>query len=369
VVNPKQKLHLRVLKNNKMLPLKFARGQSSFFNDLKEQVNTYFESKNKRQTGNLYLYSKAVFLISVFLFCYVTLVFFTPGVWLGMLLCILAGVATAGIGFNVMHDGGHGSFSRKKYVNRIAALSLNALGGSAFFWNIKHNIVHHTYTNVEGHDDDIQTEPFIRLTDTHKKYFFHRYQHFYFVFVYGILYMAWVFLLDFKKYFTKSVGMKKEIKMDTATHIGFWLTKSLYILFFVVLPITQVGFVPFLLGYTLYMFFTGVLISIVFQLAHCVEDMTFIKRDGVLENDWATHQLYTTANFATKSKIVSFFTGGLNFQVEHHLFPKISHVHYPAINRILKQVTAKHNLPYFEQPTFWSALVSHVRFLREAGRK
>jgi linoleoyl-CoA desaturase len=97
--------------------------------------------------------------------------------------------------------------------------------------------------------------------------------------------------------------------------------------------------------------------------------MTFIKQDGVLENDWATHQLYTTANFATKSKIVSFFTGGLNFQVEHHLFPKISHVHYPAINRILKQVTAKHNLPYFEQPTFWSALVSHVRFLKEAGRK
>jgi linoleoyl-CoA desaturase len=351
-----------------MQPLKFAGSSSPFFTELKEQVNQYFKTTNKRSTGNLYLYFKAVLLISVFLACYVTLVFFTPVWYISLPLCLLIAVATAGIGFNVMHDGGHGSFSSKKLVNRMAALTLNALGASSFFWNIKHNVVHHTYTNVEGHDDDIKTEPFIRVAPWQKRYFYHRFQHWYFVFAYGILYLAWVFILDFKKYFSKSVGMKNNISLEPGTHVGFWISKVLYIAAFVAIPIWQVGLVPFLIGYTFYMFVTGVLISIVFQLAHCVEEMAFVGKENDLENDWASHQLYTTANFATNSKIVSFFTGGLNFQVEHHLFPKISHVHYPAINKILKRVTAKYQMPYFEQPTFMSAVVSHIKFLKEAGR-
>ena len=94
---------------------------------------------------------------------------------------------------------------------------------------------------------------------------------------------------------------------------------------FVVLPIYMVGFMPWLIGFLVYSLLAGFVLSIVFQLAHTVEDTAFPTPDaatGRLEDEWAIHQLHTTANFATRNKIVSWFTGGLNFQVEHHLFPR-----------------------------------------------
>ena len=167
------------------------------------------------------------------------------------------------------------------------------------------------------------------------------------------------------------MGVKDNIKINTSTHVGFWTTKIIYTLLFVALPIWQLGFVKFIIGYSIYMFVTGVTISLVFQLAHCVENMEFDHpmKDGKIANDWATHQVATTSNFATQSKLVSFFTGGLNFQIEHHLFPKISHVHYPEISKIVKKVCAKHGISYFEQKTLLKAIVSHVKHLREMGKK
>lgn len=354
-----------------MHPLKFNGNQSDFYTELKMRVNEYFSNKNKKQSGDSRLYTKAAILISGFLACYVVLVFFTPNLWISLALCMLMGVFCAGIGFNVMHDGGHGSFSEKKSFNRMAALTLNFLGCSSFFWNIKHNIVHHTYTNVDGHDDDIENGPLLRMASSQKRYVIHRYQQFYWLFVYGLIYIAWIFLLDFNKYFKRQVGIKKNIEIPVSTHIGFWLTKLIYIGLFIVIPVWQVGLWPFVAGYSLFMFTTGVIISVVFQLAHCIEEMQFPVADKIekLETDWATHQMLTTSNFATRSKIVSFFTGGLNFQVEHHLFPKISHIHYPAVSKIVREVSGKHNVPYFEQPSVLSAVVSHVRFLRDLGRK
>lgn len=353
-----------------MQPLKFSGIQSDFYVELKTRVNEYFSSKNKKMSGDARLYSKAAILISGFLACYVLLVFVTPPIWISLLLCVAMGVFCAGIGFNVMHDGGHGSFSEKKTYNRLAALTLNFLGCSSFFWNIKHNIVHHTYTNVAHHDDDIENGPLLRMSYTQKKLIIHRYQHFYWLFVYGLIYVAWVFLLDFKKYFTRKVSIKENIEIPVATHFGFWLTKIIYIGLFVVIPVWQVGWLNFVIGYSLFMFTTGVVISVIFQLAHCIEDTHFPNIENLesLETDWATHQMLTTANFATRSKIVSFFTGGLNFQVEHHLFPKISHVHYPAVSKIVRAVSQKYNVPYFENRTLMGAVVSHVRFLKNMGR-
>jgi linoleoyl-CoA desaturase len=90
---------------------------------------------------------------------------------------------------------------------------------------------------------------------------------------------------------------------------------------------------------------------------------------GKVEDEWAVHQLKTTANFATKSKFVSWFTGGLNFQIEHHLFPHISHIHYPAISEIVKDVCKEYNIHYIEYPKVRLAVASHVAHLREMGRK
>jgi linoleoyl-CoA desaturase len=344
----------------------------SFHSELKRRVNAYFQESGKDQTGNFKLFSKAVFLGLAFVAVYVHLVFFTPGIVLGIIESIIFGGVVAAIGFNVMHDGAHGSFSKYKSVNLLAAFSLNVLGGSSFMWNVKHNIIHHAYTNVDGVDDDIDIQPWMRMSSTQKKYKLHKYQHRYFWFLYSLLYILWIFVLDYQKYFKNKIGTMQLKKMHIGDHIVFWLFKAVNLFIFIALPIWMAGFLPWLLGFLVATLFAGFVLSTVFQLAHTVEHTSFPmpdEDDGRLQDEWAIHQLKTTANFATKNKIISALVGGLNFQVEHHLFPKISHIHYPEISKIIKQTCSEFNIPYIEYPKMRMAFASHVAYLKEMGRK
>jgi linoleoyl-CoA desaturase len=350
---------------------KFQTLKESFHVELKKRINSYFESTGNSSTGNRHLYTKAIVLLTAYFLFYIHLVFFTPPVLWALLECVVFGIVTAAIGFNIMHDGAHGSFSKNKVVNRLAASSLNLMGGSAFMWNMKHNVIHHAYTNIDGVDDDIDIQPWMRMSSTQPKFAIHRYQHVYFWFLYAMLYMLWVFVLDYQKYFKKRIGPMPLKKMSLGDHIEFWGFKILYLVLFVVLPIITVGFTAWLIGFLVFAIVTGLVISIVFQLAHTVEHTHFPvphEETGKLEDEWAVHQLKTTANFATTSKIISWFTGGLNFQIEHHLFPKISHVHYPALRKIVKQACAEYGIPYIEYPKMRYAISSHVAFLKRMGR-
>ena len=342
----------------------------SFYNDLRRRVNQYFSEENAAPTGNWRLYSKAIFLITSHIGIYVTLVFFTPIWWISLPLCAILGILTAGIGFNVMHDGGHGSFSKSKTLNRAAAFSLNVLGGSDFMWNIKHNVIHHSFTNVDGVDDDIDVNPFLRMCKTQTFHWFHRFQHVYFVVLYAIMYFFWMFYLDYRKYFRGYIGVVEINTMKPVQHIVFWGSKFLSYFLFLVLPIFFVGFIPTLIGFAVFVTITGFIISIIFQLAHTVEhtDFPMPADTGIIENEWAIHQVQTTANFATNNSIVTWFCGGLNFQIEHHLFPKVSHVHYPAISRIVREACQEYGIQYIEFPRVTSAVASHYRLLRSLGR-
>jgi linoleoyl-CoA desaturase len=351
---------------------KFAATAQSFHTELKRRVSAYFEETGKKTTGNIKLYLKAILLGIAFLALYVHLVFFTPGILLGIFESILMGGVISAIGFNIMHDGAHGSFSKYKGVNVLASFSLNILGGNSFMWNVKHNIIHHAYTNIDGVDDDIDIQPWLRMSSTQKKYMMHKYQHRYFWILYAMLYIFWIFILDYTKYFRQKIGGMKLKKMTVSDHILFWAFKAAHLSLFVILPIWFAGFIPWLVGFLVMALFAGLVLSIVFQLAHTVEHTHFpmpAEADGRMEDEWAVHQLKTTANFATRNKIISTLVGGLNFQIEHHLFPKISHVHYPAISRIIKQTCAEFNIPYIEYPRMRMALASHVAYLKEMGRK
>lgn len=351
---------------------KFPTVNQSFHAELKKRINDYFHSTGISLTGNSHLYTKAIILMASFLFLYVHLVFFTPGVFLSIVECVLLGMVVAGIGFNIMHDGAHGSFSKNKWVNGAAAFSLNVLGGSSFMWNVKHNIIHHAYTNIDGMDDDIDIQPWLRMSSTQPKLAMHRYQHIYFWFLYSLLYILWVFVLDFQKYFKRKVGAMPLKKMSVMDHVIFWAFKFFYFLVFMVLPIYTVGLVEWLIGFAIFSLVAGFVLSIVFQLAHTVEHTHFPMPDeqtGKLEDEWAIHQLKTTANFAPRNKFISWMVGGLNFQIEHHLFPKVSHVHYSKIRNIIKQACAEFGVPYIEYPKMSHALISHVNFLKQMGRK
>ena len=351
---------------------KFPTVKQSFHTELKRRINEYFEKTGKSVEGNVQLYTKAIILLSSFVFLYIHLVFFTPGAFWAITECVLLGIVVAGIGFNIMHDGAHGSFSRSKALNNVAAFSLNIIGGSSFMWNMKHNVIHHAYTNIDGVDDDIDIQPWMRMSSTQPKLVMHKYQHYYFWFLYSMLYILWVFVLYYQKYFKGKIGDMPLKKMTLADHITFWGFKIFHLFTFVVLPIMLLGFVPCLVGYLVFAVVTGFVTSIVFQLAHTVEHTHFPmphEESGKLDDEWAIHQLKTTANFAPKNKFISWLIGGLNYQIEHHLFPKISHVHYPAIRNIIKQACKEYNVPYIEYPKMRYAIASHVNFLKEMGRK
>ncbi|MFT4092784.1 MAG: acyl-CoA desaturase [Niabella sp.] len=340
----------------------------SFHTVLKTRINDYFKEEGKRSSGNVRLYSKALFLVVGFLGLYVHLVFFTPGNFWAITECLLLSLFTSAIGFNIMHDGAHGSFSSKPWVNNLAASSLNFLGANTFMWKMKHNVIHHAYTNIDGIDDDLDAKPFLRLCETQKHYKVHKYQHFYFWFVYSLLYLFWIFFSDYKKYFTKKVGDIPLKKMTFKDEIAFWGFKVLHIVLFIVIPIITVGLAEWAIGFTIYALFAGFVLSIVFQLAHTVEDTHFPMPNAAtnkIDDEWAIHQLKTTANFATKNRLACWFMGGLNFQVEHHLFPKISHIHYPKINKIIKNTCKEFNVKYIEYGKVRDAVMSHVAHLKQ----
>ncbi len=349
---------------------KFPSVKNSLHADLKSKVNQYFIENNIKQTGNRSLYIKAFVLTSLMVLIYLHLLIFQPAWYIAIPECIILGCLIAAIGFNVMHDGSHGSFSTKKWENKIAGYSMSMLGASHFMWNIKHNMIHHSFTNVDGVDDDIEIGKLMRFAPTQERLGVHRFQHVYFAVLYMLMYVFWVFYSDYVKYFTKKIGIIPLKKMTKKEHIMFWVVKLYHAVFFVALPIYVFGFFPWIIGFLVASLVAGFILSIVFQLAHTVEHAEFPTADietNRLPDEFAAHQIKTTANFATKDKLICWLLGGLNFQIEHHLFPKISHIHYPQISKIVKQVCEEHGLNYIEYPTMKRAIVAHVRFLKEMG--
>ncbi len=354
-----------------MYKVTFNNKSRLFFNSLKTSVDHYFEENNLRKTGNWKLYLKTLILIPSVIALYVILLT-VPMHWsIAVSLCAVLGVGMASIGFNVMHDACHGSFSTKSWVNEVFGLTHNFLGGNAFLWKIKHNIVHHTYTNIDGIDDDINNMPFMRECSTQPWKPMHKYQSYYMFLLYGFT-SVFMFFMDYVKYFSRKVYTTPINKMDPKDHILFWTGKLFFIAIYIVVPIVMVGWLKWFVGFVAVQFALGLTLALVFQLAHVVEHAEF-EAAGIdpkkIENEWAIHQVKTTANFASKNMIVTWMVGGLNYQIEHHLFPRISHIHYPAISKIVQETCEKFDLRYNYFPTTRSAIGSHFRFMKEMGQK
>lgn len=357
-----------------MPQISFATHKRQFHIELNERVKQYFKTTNKSQRGNFKLFFKAFFLYAVVLGVYVAMVFFQPlPWWINLALIAVFGTFLAFIGFNVMHDSCHGAFSNNSKVNDVFGYSMNFLGAECRFWKVKHNVLHHTYTNVDGVDDDIFKPPFLRMSPHQPYRSLHKYQSWYMMFLYGISTLFWVFFMDFTKYFTDKVHTTSLPDKKWQDHVSFWLTKIFYVGFYMVIPIVMVGFAKFLIGYLLFNFVMGVVMSVVFQLAHVVEGAAYqdAQETGVLaiEEDWAIYQLQTTYDFCPDNKFLTWALGGLNFQVEHHLFPKISHVHYPEIRKIVKELAEKHGITHNEFGSFWEALASHFKMMHQLGKE
>ena len=345
--------------------VKFSNVNTLFSKSLKQKTNEYFKNTLKKKTGDRRIFIKASVLLATFVASYSILVFVQPHWAISIIRCMLFGVNLAAIGFNIMHDAGHNSFSDNKNLNTVLSYSLNLLGGNIYFWKLKHNIAHHTYTNIDGEDPDIEVK-FMRIHHDQELKKHHRYQRFYFPLLYGISYLAWIFYQDYEKYFRQRMGDSRAL-FDFPLHekIIFWTSKIIHFGLFVVLPIIYVGWLPTLLGLLIAGVVCGMSLATVFQLAHVVSETEFKTiNEAKVEEEWMIHQIQSTANFATKSKVLTWILGGLNFQVEHHLFPKISHIHYPAINAIVQQTCKEYNIQYLEFKSFWAAFKSHLKVIK-----
>ncbi len=291
-------------------------------------------------------------------------------VWALLGLCVFMGLAKAGIGFSVAHDAIHGAYSPKRWVNRALGLSMNLIGGSDYAWKISHNIVHHTYTNIHHVDPDLEVTTLMRLAPEQPQRPIHKWQHLYFPAIYALASVFWVLVKDWKKLSDPYIGPIK--KNHPKNEIGLLIfTKAVYYAYTIIIPllILDVAWWQFVIGFLTMHFTTGLTMGIIFQLAHVVEDTEYPAPDEnrTMEDAWAVHQLRTTANFSRDSKFLNWYVGGLNFQIEHHLFSNICSIHYKKISPIVEAVAKRHNVPYHVAPTFLTAVKSHIAVLKNLG--
>ncbi len=291
--------------------------------------------------------------------------------WPMLGLAIVMGIGLAGIGFSVSHDALHGAYSSKPWVNRLIGLSFDLCGANGYMWKITHNVIHHTYTNIEGIDEDLTVSPLLRLSPSAPLKPIHRYQHWYAFLAYSFSTLFWVFVKDYKYFLQKDLGPYKNKRHPRSEVVTLIATKLVYYGWAVVLPLVLIP-LPWwqiAIGFLAMHLTAGVILGVIFQLAHVVEGTDYPAPDpaGLMEHAWLVHEMETTSNFGPRNRLLCWYVGGLNFQVEHHLFPRTCSIHYPAISRIVKEVAEKYDVPYNEHPTLRAAIGSHFRQLRRLG--
>ncbi|MDA0196845.1 MAG: acyl-CoA desaturase [Bacteroidetes bacterium] len=345
--------------------------QDSFLKDVQDRVDQYFQSNNISKNANTQMVIKTVLILSGYVGTYLLIISNLISPWGMFILALIHGFLTAMIGLNIGHDSIHGSYTSNPRLNKILGLTFNMIGANDYVWSISHNIVHHTYTNIPHHDGDIHQLPILRMEPTQKLWWVHRFQYIYAYMFYCLASISWVFVKDYVKFFQHQLGGYYRKTFPRKEIVRLFVYKAIYYTLFLAVPLIVIDLAWYwiVLGIVAAHFVQGLTMAIVFMLAHIIEGTSFPEPgpDGKIDMAWADLQMYTTSNFAINNPVVNYLCGGLNFQIEHHLFPKVCHIHYSKISRIVRQTAKDHKLPYLEQKTFFGAIASHTRLLKKFG--
>ena len=352
----------------------FSDKKPEFYRVVKERVNNYFRENEISKHANFEMMLKSVIMISLYAFPFalmLTGIVSSNAAVLGM--WAIMGFGMAGIGLCVMHDANHGAYSNNQKVNTALGFMLTFIGGYRLNWIIQHNVLHHSYANVEGLDEDIHQKGVMRFSPKQGRKGFFKYQIIYAPFLYGLLTLVWYLFKDFAKLvrYNKLGLLEAQGKTFKRALAEVVFHKTWYTLLFIVLPISIID-LPWwvtIIGYVVMQFICGLFLSLIFSSGHVVEEAEFYHaiENSSLENNWAIHQMQTTSNFGNKSRWFTWFIGGLNHQIEHHLFPQVCHVHYPALKAIVKKTAHEFNVPYHEHKSWYDALKSHFTLLNNLG--
>ncbi len=350
------------------------KSKSGFYDTVKERVKAYFQNNHIIKNANTKMRIKTLVMISLYVVPYLVMVcgLAAHNTWFFISLWFIMGWGIVGIGASIMHDSNHGAYSTSKTTNYFLGSLLNYVGGYSLNWRIQHNILHHTYTNLHGLDEDIDASMLIRLSPHKKRLAIHKYQYIYAWFLYALMNLFWITVKDYRnliRYKKANLLKKERISFGKAIFL-LTLYKVLYFAYILVLPILFSGMPWYwvLAGFVLMHLICGLALACIFQPAHVLEHSEYpMAQEGKIENNWALHQMLNTTDFSPKSKVLSWFIGGLNYQIEHHLFPEICHVHYPGIAPIVKKTAEEYGIPYHVIPTFAGALIAHGKMLKFLG--
>ena len=342
-----------------------------FIADIKSGVATYFHDNDLSQNASLGMWIKTAIMLGMTVGAYVLILTWAPGPWEMLGLAALIGVGIAGIGFSVAHDALHGAYSETPWVNGLLGYTFDLCGANGYMWKITHNAIHHTHTNVHELDEDLTVSPLLRLSPHADWKPIHRFQHLYAFFAYSLSTLFWVLAKDYKYFVQRDLGPYRNLKHKPKEWGSMIASKAIYYLWSIVVPLVMldVTWWQFLIGWLTLHLVAGAILGVVFQLAHVVEDTAHpTQRIQGGSAEWMVAQMEATSNFDRGNRPLNWFAGGLNFQIEHHLFPRICSVHYPAISRIVKAAACTHGFAYNEHGTFLQAVGSHYRTLRILGR-
>lgn len=347
--------------------------RTQFHQVLRSRVDAYFADNHISPHADSRMVLKSVAMLSLYIVPFILIVSLAPDMGPMLGLWAIMGVGVAGIGMSVMHDANHGAYSGTDSINLLMGHTLNLLGGSVHNWKLQHNILHHTYTNISGMDDDIADRLALRFSPHTKVKPVHRLQRWYAIFFYGLLTLYWVVAKDIVQYFQfTGNGVNPNTEQENRSlllRIIAIKVITLAVVFGLPMAIAGYAFWQVLVGFLVMHFVSGVLLTVTFQLAHTVEGTAHPLPDshGVIANDWAIHQVETTVNFCRGNGLITWYVGGLNYQIEHHLFPKVCHVHYPALAPIVQRTCAEFGIDYKEHRTLSQAIGSHFRTLERFG--
>ncbi len=350
---------------------KFPRDEAGFLAELRRRTDAYFVETGQSERDCWRMYLKTAVILGWLATSYALLVFAAPTVWLAAPLSISFALAISAVGFSIQHDGGHHAYSRFAWVNRVAAMSLDLIGASSYLWKWKHVVFHHTYPNVHGQDTDLAVGPVARLAPQQPRRWYHRWQHLYLWPLYGVTASVWHLYGDFRDVIAGAIGPHKIPRPRGWDLVVFLGGKALSAGLLIGVPMLIHEWWVVLTFYAVVTAVVGVTLTVVFQLAHCVGEAEFpdpVEGGRKMEDAWAVHQIQTTVDFARGSWTLCWLLGGLNFQVVHHLFPRVCHIHYPVLARIIEDTCRDFGVRYQAHRSFVAGIVSHFRWLRQMGR-
>lgn len=349
----------------------------AFTKKLAQRVDEYLKSNNLKKYGNWRILLKVPLMFSLYLVPFFLMVFgIIDNAWIMFLLTAIMGIGMAGIGLSIMHDANHGAFSRFKWVNKLMSFSMEILGGNSTNWKIQHNVLHHSFTNVHDMDEDIAPPGMLRFSPNEPRKKMHRFQVFYAWFFYGLMTLSWMTSKDFiqlVRYNKNGLLSAQNLTLRKAL-TTLIISKVIYYVYIALIPmlVMNISWWQWAIGFCTMHFVCGSILAFVFQIAHVMPDIEFMTKDTYDDQNeeisWAKHQMMTTANFSNWNPMFTWYVGGLNYQIEHHLFPDISHIHYPKISKIVRKTAQEFGVKYHYHKTFGGAIIQHLRLLHQLGK-